>query len=157
MIRTTRLMIVLVLLTACSGQAAEVAPLASATRAQVQGAPTLTPEPVSGGFPGNEVAVSTSGLPADVETYYKTMVYIQGTAQLLAKLEIEGLSSNPAGFAPLVMIPGVMYDRVIAANTLPVPAGLEEAWSKASSAEAGLTEALQDFLMTYAQDCSSRA
>jgi len=134
--------------TACSGTNSQVSP----TGTYAPQAPATVPpiasaedEVYSPGEPG-------SSWQADVETYYKTMVFIHGTAQLLTKLDIEGLSTNPAGFAPLVMIPGVMDDRVIAANALSVPSGIEDAWSKASTAEAGLTQALQDFLMTYAKE-----
>jgi len=97
---------------------------------------------------------SATSLPAEVETYYKTMVFIQGTAQLMARIDLASImsSDNQAAFLPLMTMPGVMDDHLIAANALPMPDGLESAWAKATEAEAGLTQALQDFLMTYSQD-----
>jgi hypothetical protein len=97
---------------------------------------------------------SVSGLSADVETYYKTMVFIEGTAQLMAKIDLASITSsdNQAVFLPLMTMPGVMDDRVIAAQQIPVPAGFEAAWEKATEAEAGLTQALQESLMAYSQE-----
>jgi hypothetical protein len=98
-----------------------------------------------------------SGFPAEVEMYYKTTVFIEGTAQLMAKLDLKSLNSNPAGFASLLMIPGRMDDRVIAAQQAPLPVSLGPAWEDASQAEAALMQALEDLLMSFSQEKFSQA
>lgn len=131
------------------------------------GPPALTtPSGAIAGFvpsaTATEIAVDgpdSASLPADVETYYKTMVFIHGTAQLMAKIDVEAIfsSDNQAAMLPLLTMPGVMDDRVIAAQRSPAPAGLEAAWDKATDAEAGLTQALQDVLMMVSQEDFLRA
>lgn len=96
-----------------------------------------------------------SGLPEDVETYYKTMVFIQGTAQLMAKIDLEATFSSPesqAALMPLLGIPGVMDDHVIATEALPVPAGLESSWEKAIQAESSISPALEALLMAGSRE-----
>lgn len=97
--------------------------------------------------PGQPAEPSLTALPAEFETYYKAIVFIEGTAQLMRNISIEDLSSNPAGFAPLMMIPGVMDDKVIWAQKEPLPESLAGAWDKALEAEQDLIASLEQLLM----------
>jgi hypothetical protein len=139
------------LLASCGGTTSGSTPTANTAGAQPVAQQATLPVNDPSGASGLE---TTKNLSADAETYYKTMVFIQGTAQLMAKIDLAAITSsdNQAAFLPLMTMPGVMDDRVIAANALPMPAGFESAWDKATEAETGLTQALQDFLMTYSQD-----
>jgi hypothetical protein len=151
--KKTIVVVSMVLLTAaCSGTPDQTP--STATETELQRPPAAAPVEVLEEPTSAATVVSTSSLPADVETYYKTMVFIQGTAQLMARIDLAGITSsdNQAAFLPLMTMPGVMDDHVIAASALPVPGGLETAWGKAADAEAGLIQALQDFLMSYSQD-----
>lgn len=122
-------------------------------------APGTNPTMAASQDPRSAGGDPVSTLPPDVETYYKTMVFIHGTAQLMAKIDVEAIfsSDNQAAMLPLLTMPGVMDDRVIAAQRSPAPAGLEAAWDKATDAEAGLTQALQDVLMMVSQEDFLRA
>ncbi len=81
------------------------------------------------------------------ETYYKATVFIEGTAQLMAKFDLASLTTNQAAFAPLMMIPGVMDDKVIWAQKESLPGSLASAGGKALEAEQGLIAALENLLM----------
>lgn len=124
---------------ACGGAAPADSSPTTSDRA-VLANPTASPDGVVAG-------PSESGLPADVETYYKTMVFIEGTAQLMAKFDLASLTTNQAAFAPLMMIPGVMDDKVIWAQKESLPGSLASAWGKALEAEQGLIAALENLLM----------
>ena len=145
------LLIVASLLASCGGTTSESTPTATRASAPAIAQEATVPADNSSSPAGPD---AVTGFPADVETYYETMVFIQGTAQLMAKIDLAAItaSDNQAAFLPLMTMPGVMDDHVIAANALPVPAGLDSAWEKATAAETGLTQALQDFLMAYSQD-----
>jgi hypothetical protein len=146
---TCAFVVVLALLTACSGSPGASA-TAMVTSVADQGATAGAPVE-SNGAP---VGQAPSGLPADVETYYKTMVFIEGTGQLLGKLDLtEAMSSgNQAAFMPLITMPGVMDDKLIQAEQTPVPDPLAESWDKAAQAEAGMTQALETLLSTFSQE-----
>ena len=150
--KTVIAILLFLLTTACGGSPpqADLTP----TAAVLQAAPTTDAAESLDDLGSIQATDNASGLPADAETYYKTMVFIQGTAQLMARIDLASItaSDNQAAFLPLMTMPGVMDDHVIAAQQIPAPAGFEAAWEKATEAEAGLTQALQDFLMTYSQD-----
>jgi hypothetical protein len=110
--------------------------------------PTTAPTEVSDDPAGTQESDSPSGLPADVETYYKTMVYIEGTAQLMAKLDLATLSNDSTGFLPLFAIPGFMDNRVYATEETLLPDGLAPAWTMALEAKDGILQSFEALLMT---------
>jgi hypothetical protein len=125
----------------------------SSPSADAASSPTFTPQPTPEPGTSTQAGIG-AGLPADVETYYKTMVFIEGTGQLLGKLDLtEAMSSgNQAAFMPLITMPGVMDDKLIQAEQTPVPDPLAESWDKAAQAEAGMTQALETLLSTFSQE-----
>jgi len=146
------IMIVLILaLTACGGSPGVAEPTA-ATAFQQQLPAAAAPVEVSDEPASTPAGDSTSGLPADLETYYKTMVFIEGTAQLMKKFDIAALSQDNTGLLALIAIPGIMDDRVIITEETPLPAGLDSAWSKALEARDGILEAYEALLTTWLQE-----
>lgn len=147
----TCIILVLASTLACTG------PLTSGTAPQV----TATRQPTSTVTTevGPEAAQPTqsenvSGLPADAEAYYQTMVFIEGTGQLLAKLDLAQIqaSDNQTAFVGLFAMPGVMDDRVLAVQQSPVPDALAPAWDEALQSEGGMSQALTALLTTFSQD-----
>ncbi len=138
------------LLTGCGGSAGEAQPTAATEflQATTSAAAALSLDrSVS-----TQESDSPSGLPTDVETYYKTMVFIEGTAQLMGKFDLAAMSSDSTGFLPLIAIPGVMDDRVLATEQTSLPDGLAPAWKKALEARDGILQAFEMLLTTNSQD-----
>jgi hypothetical protein len=138
------------LLTACGGSPGVTEPTATAAVQQQPPAAALvevSDEPTSA-----PAADSSSGLPADLETYYKTMVFIEGTAQLMSKFDLAAVSDDSAGFLPLIAIPGTMDDRVLATEKTSLPDGLAPSWEKALEARDGILQAFETLLTTNSQD-----
>jgi hypothetical protein len=140
----------ILVLAACSGSPG-VKELTRETAVQQQppapAAVEMSDEPTSA--PAGD---STSGLPADLETYYKTMVFIEGTAQLMTKFDLDSLSKDSTGMLALIAIPGIMDDRVLATEDTPLPAGFESAWSKALEARDGILKAYEALLTTWLEE-----
>ena len=145
------IMIVLILaLTACSGS--PVVAESTKTMTSIQVSPTAALGESLDSSGSTQESNSASGLPADLETYYKTMVFIEGTAQLMKKFDIAALSEDNTGLLALIAIPGIMDDRVIITEETPLPAGLDSAWSKALEARDGILEAYEALLTTWLQE-----
>jgi hypothetical protein len=138
-----------VVLAGCGGTASTVGPAATATQVQQLPAAATKSLELPTDLPASE---GESGMPADIETYYKTMVFIEGTAQLMAKLDLASLSNDSTGFFPLIAMPGIMDDRVIATEQTPLPDGLAPSWAKAVEAHDGIQQAFETLLMTTNQD-----
>ena len=147
--KTVLVVSMILLITACGGSPAVAEP--TATDAALQAPPTAAvqslDEPTSA--PAGD---STSGLPADLETYYKTMVFIEGTAQLMGKFDLTAMSNDSTAFLPLIAIPGVMDDRVLATEKTSLPDGLAPSWEKALEARDGILQAFETLLTTNSQD-----
>ena len=138
------------LLTGCGGSPGVTEPTREAAVQQqppAAAAVEMSDEPTSA--PAGD---STSGLPADLETYYKTMVFIEGTAQLMSKFDLAALSEDSTGMLALIAIPGIMDDRVIATEDTPLPESLAGAWDKALEARDGILEAYVALLTTASQE-----
>lgn len=139
-------------LVGCAGSVVG-APLSTADAAveEVQGAVEIAT--AATGLADTPAAVSTSGLPANEEAYYKTMVFIQGTAQMMGKFNLAAISDNSAGVLALIVIPGLMDDRVMETEKSPLPADLSGAWGNALDARDGILGALEGLLSaTLSQD-----
>ena len=156
MTRAKSMIGIMLMVAACSGPSSKKAPTAAAVGAPTTASSSL-PAQTDAGVPS--AGSDQSGLPADVETYYKTMVFIHGTAQLMARFDLAAITSSDDQSLILMLIamPGVMDDHVIAANARPVPAGLEQAWAQAAAADAALIQALQDVLTVYDLDGFAQA
>jgi len=139
-----------ILLNGCGGSASPTEPIATAEVMPVQ--PT-TPAVESLDEPSSVIVESnTSGLPADFETYYKTMVFIEGTAQLMGKFDLTAMSNDSTAFLPLIAIPGVMDDRVLTTEQTSLPDGLAPSWEKALEARDGILQAFEMLLTTNSHD-----
>jgi hypothetical protein len=114
--------------------------------------PTAAPAEPLDSSGSTQESDSSSGLPADLETYYKTMVFIEGTAQLMSKFDLAALSDDSTGMLALIAIPGIMDDRVIATEESPLPDSLAPAWTKALEARDGILEAYEALLTTASQE-----
>ncbi|MCJ7604422.1 MAG: hypothetical protein MUO19_00095, partial [Dehalococcoidales bacterium] len=69
------------LLTACGGSPGVTEP--TATAAVQQQPPAAAPAVTIDATDDSADAANSTGLPGEVESYYQTMVYIEGTAQLM--------------------------------------------------------------------------
>jgi hypothetical protein len=131
-------------ITACAGsspQASQTSPTTEPGEFQADAGSETTAAPDS-----SIVSDGTPGLPADAEAYYKTMVYIEGTAQLMSKFDLAALNNNSTGFISLISIPGLMDDRVIATEHSSLPLDLAPAWEKALEARDGILGAMESLL-----------
>lgn len=128
------------LLTACSAGAPSTQPTEILAGTPVESSASIE-EPLT------EIAGPGSGQPSEVETYFKTIIFIEGTGQLMRNIDLAQLASNSVEFMPLFSIPGVMDDRVIWAQKEPLPESLAGAWDKALEAEQGLIASLENLLM----------
>ncbi len=140
----------ILVLAACSGSPGVKEPTREAAVQQqppAAAAVEMSDEPTSA--PAGD---STSGLPADLETYYKTMVFIEGTAQLMTKFDLASLSKDSTGMLALIAIPGIMDDRVIATEETRLPESLVSAWDKALEARDGVLVAYEVLLTTASQE-----
>jgi hypothetical protein len=137
-------------LAACADSAAAVPPVATSS-AMKEFQTTTTPK-----TPATHVGIassdSPSSLPADLESYYKTMVFIEGTAQLMSKFDLTTLSDGNTGMLALIAIPGIMDDRVIATEDTPLPDELAPAWNTALEARDGILKAYEALLTTASQE-----
>lgn len=108
-------------------------------------------EPVATATVGAGDATDSSTLPADVETYYKTMVFIEGTGQVMGKLDLNQWTSNSVEFMAVMGIPAAMDDRVVWTQKEPLPDSLGAAWDKALGAEQALMASLENMMMMQLQ------
>jgi hypothetical protein len=148
--KTLILLSLILALTSCSGS--PDVEEQTQTTAAVQVSPTAALADSLDSSGSTQESDNNSGLPADVETYYKTMVLIEGTAQLMKKFDLTALSGDSTGMLALIAIPGIMDDRVIATEETPLPAGLDSAWSKALEARDGILEAYEALLTTWLEE-----
>jgi hypothetical protein len=97
---------------------------------------------------------SAPDLPADLEAYYKNMVYIQGTAQLMAKFNWSSLNEDNQGvIMSMLAITAFMDNRVVASEGSPLPPELAQAWEKALQANELIQKAVEGLMTTsLAQD-----
>jgi hypothetical protein len=147
--KTVLVVSMILLITACGGSPAVAEP--TVTDAALQAPPTAAVQSLDE-LADAPAADSPSGLPADFEIYYKTMVFIEGTAQLMSKFDLAAMSDESTGLLALVAIPGIMDDRVIATEESPLPESLAPAWSNALEARDGILQAFETLLMTANQD-----
>lgn len=143
-------LLLILVLAACGGSPSKTEP--NATASVLEQEPSAATIEVSDESTTNPAEGLTSGLPIDLETYYKTIVFIEGTAQLMSKFDIAALRENNTGMLALIAIPGIMDDRIIATEQTPLPAGLDAAWSKALEARDGILMAYETLLTTWLQE-----
>ena len=95
---------------------------------------------------GEARRAESSSLTAAVETYYKTMVFIEGTGQAMRNFDRTQWAAGSAEFMALLSIPGEMDNRVIWTQKEPLPQALAGAWAKALEAEKALMASLENLM-----------
>ena len=136
------LFLIIFLLSSCGGSPVAAVPTATG----IQGPPTAASAELPDRPADTQESDSPSGLPTDVETYYKTMVFIEGTAQIMGNFDLT-TTGEAAGILPLMSIPGVMDNRVIETEETPLPDGLAPAWEKALEASDRILGAFENLMM----------
>ncbi len=130
------------LLSACMG----LIPLVKQTDSDEYLAPVLSEslaETVD--LPGSD---NTSDLSTDVEIYYKTMVYIEGTAQLMTKFDWGSMTEDNQGvIVSMMAIPGFMDNRIFATQQTSLPAELTSPWKISLQARDQILASLEALLM----------
>jgi hypothetical protein len=129
-------------LAACGGAGTAAQPLPpTASQAEAEPAPPAIATAVEAG------ETDSLSLPADVESYYKTIVWIEGTGQVMSKIDLNQWAAGSAEFMALLSIPGEMDNRVIWTQKEPLPESLAGAWAKALEAEQALMASLEGMMM----------